>query len=73
MFLTLIVRIQCEMVTSIIPFFVKIITTGLVVFFNRQKRVIPDGITRFWYARKDSLHYGVAAVQPSAINCPQDI
>ena len=26
-----------------------------------------------WYAGRDSLHYGVAAVQPSASKCPPDI
>ena len=38
------------------------------VSYKEQVRIIL-----LWYARRDSLHYGVAAVQPAAGGCPQDI
>ena len=40
---------------------------------TNQKRATPNGITRFWYAGRDSQHYGVGVVEPPPGKCPPDI
>jgi len=38
-----------------------------------QKQAIPRGMTCFWYARRDSIHYRVGVVKPPPSKCPPDI